>query len=466
MPYTHYDRLTALDSAFLDLESPSVHMHVASVGIFERGPLANDGGVDFERILAVVEAGLRRAPRFRQKLARIPISGRPVWVDDEHFNLAYHVRHTCLPVPGDERLLKRLAGRILSQKLDRSKPMWELWVVEGLEGDRFALITKVHHCLIDGISGVDLLAAFMGPDPEHRFEPSDGRWIPRPRPGPAGLLADEVARRVSLPGRVARGVLQAARRPGASAEAAGHAASGVAESVAKSLSPASETPFNVPIGPHRRFDWARSDLSVVREIKSRVGGTVNDVVLATVAGAVHHYLRAHHIPTDGIDFRVFVPVSTRSDEERGKLGNRVSLIVASLPVDESDPNQRLERVVAEKQQRRRSDQVAGTNAIEEVADWAAPGLLTRFSRMAASGRAFNLVVTNVPGPPIPVYLDGARLLESYPLVPLYEEQALGIALFSYDGVLHWGFNADWDALDDLHEFALGIEEELERLRKG
>jgi WS/DGAT/MGAT family acyltransferase len=181
--YTHYDRLTALDSSFLDLESTGVHMHVASVGIFDPGPLLReDGGIDFDQVLRVTEAGLFRAPRFRQKLASVPVTGHPVWVDDPHFNLLYHVRHTSLPLPGDERRLKRLVGRIVSQKLDRTKPMWELWFVEGLEGGRVALISKVHHCLIDGISGVDLLGAFMGSDPDRRLELVEHRWIPRPPP--------------------------------------------------------------------------------------------------------------------------------------------------------------------------------------------------------------------------------------------------------------------------------------------
>ena len=185
MSYASYDRLTALDSTFLDIESPSVHMHVGSVGIFDPGPLAkHDGGIDFDQVLNVVESGLRRAPRFRQHLVRTPLTQHPVWVDDEHFNVLYHVRFTALPIPGDERRLKRLVGRIMSEKLDLERPLWEMWIVEGLEGGRFAVISKVHHCLIDGISGIDLLSAFMGKDVDHRPEPTDHRWLPRPGPSP------------------------------------------------------------------------------------------------------------------------------------------------------------------------------------------------------------------------------------------------------------------------------------------
>jgi diacylglycerol O-acyltransferase len=466
MAYAHFDRLTALDASFLELESEGVHMHVGTVGTFEVGPLATpSGGIDFDAILASSEAALRRAPRFRQKLATTPILGHPVWVDDPNFNLVYHVRHTALPLPGDERRLKRLAGRIMSQKLDRTKPMWEIWFVEGLEGDRFAIISKVHHCLIDGISGVDLLAAFMGPSEEFRQTEEEHKWIPRPAPGPLDLLAGEVGRRLGAPARALGSLARSVRNPEENFEAAVHTATGFLEGLGKALTPASETPLNVPIGPHRRFDWTRFDLGVVREVKDKLGGTVNDVVLACVAGAVRSFLQRQDVDVDDIDFRAFLPVSTRTEDQRGKLGNRVSMLVAPLPVDEPDPRARIEKVRAETQGLKKSGQAAGTEVIEELSDWTSPSLLTAFSRLAASQRSYNLVVTNVPGPQFPVFLNGARMLESYPLVPLFDNQALGIALFSYDGALYWGFNSDWDAVPDLHEFVLAVEQEFETLRK-
>lgn len=466
MPYTHYDRLTALDTTFLDLETRTVHMHVGSVGIFEPGPLATeDGGIDFDRIAELVEFDLRRAPRFRQRVSRVPLSGHPVWVDDERFNLLYHLRHTSLPVPGDARRLKRLVGRIMSQELDTAKPLWELWFVEGLEGGRFAVISKVHHALIDGISGVDLLAAFMGPSEDYEPEVTDHRWIPRPAPGALSLLADEVARRATLPLRIASGVVRALGKPRESIDTISHAGGGFAETLSSSLTPASETPLNVEIGPHRRFDWTRFDLDVVREVKTKLGGTVNDIVLACVAGAVRTHLAAHRTPLKEIDFRAMVPVSTRRPEEQGKLGNRVSLLVAHLPVDEADPRKRLQRVIEETKHLKGSGQAEGASALEEIGDWTSTAVLTRFSRMAASRRSYNMVVTNVPGPQFPVFLSGARMVASYPLVPLFDNMALGVALFSYDGGLYWGFNADWDAVPDLHEFVLGIEREFEALRK-
>jgi len=466
MAYAHADRLTALDTSFLDLETPDVHMHVGSVGIFESGPLLRpDGGLDFDRILEFAEAGMRRAPRFRQKLARVPLTGNPVWVDDDHFNLLYHIRHTSLPLPGDDRRLKRLVGRIMSEKLDRTKPMWELWFVEGLEDDRFAVISKVHHCLIDGISGVALLGAYMGFDAEYEVDATDHRWIPRPAPGPLGLLGAELTRRAGIPFKMMRQGTGWIQHPLESSRRAMDIVSGVSGTLSNNLSSASETPFNVPIGSHRRFDWTRFDMAAMREVKKKLGGTLNDIALACVAGAVRKQLSADGSDLEDIDFRVMMPVSTRTEDQRGKLGNRVSLLVASLPVGEKDARRRVEAVVEKTRELKKSSQVTGAEALEELSDWTSPALITGASRLAASRRAFNMVVTNVPGPPQPIFLSGAHMLASYPLVPLFENQAVGIALFSYDNVLHWGFNADWDAVPDLHDFVLAVEQEFETLRK-
>ena len=465
MAYTHYDRLTALDASFLDLESTSVHMHVGSIGIFDPGPLADEsGGVDFDRVIALTEAGLLRVPRFRQRLATTPLTGDRIWVDDEHFNLLYHLRHTALPRPGDERQLKRLFGRIMSEKLDRSRPMWEMWIVEGCEDGRVALISKVHHCLIDGISGVDLLSAFMGFDPDYRASASDHRWMPRPAPGWSDLAFDEVRRRASIPLRLLSAARSGLTGGDGSLKKASHAASGFVEGISKAMKPASETPLNAPIGPHRRFDWTRFDLSVVQDVKKKLGGTVNDVVLGCVAGAVRRLLHERGFGVEAIDFRAFVPVSTRAASQRGKLGNRVSMVIANLPVDEPDPRKRMSRISEETRAIKASGQIDGAEGLEGLADWTSPGLLTSLSRMASERRAYNVVVTNVPGPPGPVYLDGSRMLASYPLVPLFEQQTLGIALFSYDGGLFWGFNACWDHLPELHDFVRWTEQELETLR--
>jgi diacylglycerol O-acyltransferase len=467
MSYTYAERLSALDASFLAIEDTNAHMHIGSVALFEAAPLARaEGGIDIDRIRQLMEAGLHRTPRYRQRLERVPLLGHPVWVDDDRFNLFYHLRHTRLPVPGDERQLKRLAGRIMSQQLDRGKPLWEMWVVEGVEGDRCAIITKAHHCMIDGVGSVELTGAVMQRSPEHApdLDQPPPRWISRPAPRPARLLADEVVHRaVSLgtamsPGRLLRDT----RGTGA---ALLDSIQGVSEALAAGLRPASPTPLNVDIGPHRRFDWTSMDLGTIKAIGAKLGGTVNDVVLAVVTGALRSFLRRRGVRVEGLDFRAMVPVNVRLKSERENLGNRVAMLVAHLPLSARDAGERLARVVDETTVLKRSHQAQGVQMLEELSDHSFTMLFTLFARLAAASRPFNLVVTNVPGPRFPVYVLGARMLACYPLVPLYQNQALGIALFSYDGRLHWGFNADWDALPDLHDVVDAVGTEVEALRR-
>ncbi|HVP31899.1 MAG TPA: wax ester/triacylglycerol synthase family O-acyltransferase [Myxococcota bacterium] len=466
MAYSHYDRLSALDASFLAIETPSVHMHVGSVQIFPGEPLrAPDGSLDMERLRKLAEPALRRSGRFRQRLERIPFFGHPVWVDDPSFNLDYHLRQTSLPEPGDARQLKRLAGRIFSQKLDPHRPLWELWIVENLEGGRIAVITKIHHCMIDGIASVDLMAGFMQLSPEHSEEAPSGRWVPRPTPSPASLVSGELARRAALPGRVVGAGLRALLAPGRAIEEVRGAAGAVYEALTYALGSASSTPLNDDVGPHRRFDWTRMDLAAVRELGRRLGGTVNDVVLAIVAGAMRHFLERRGVVVDPLDFRAMLPVSVRSADERGHLGNRVAFLMARLPVEEADPRTRVERTIEATKHLKASSTVKGGELIEEISDWTTGALFAGLARLAARTRSYNMVVTNVPGPQVPVYLAGARMEEIYPLVPLFSNQALGIALFSYDGGLFWGFHGDWDALPDLHDLVELVQLELETLQK-
>lgn len=463
MPYFHYDRLTALDASFLALEDHRVHMHVGSVGLFELGPLRNEAGeLDMARIRGAGDAALSHHPRFRQKLAAIPLFGNPVWVDDPHFNLDYHLRHTALPPPGDLRQLKRLTGRIMSQQLDRGKPLWELWFVEGLDGGGFAVITKVHHCMIDGISGVDLLSALLVADAARPAAPP-ARWVPRPAPSPTRLLTDELLRRGTVPIDIARGLGALVIDPRRALESASDAAQALGETLRAGLSSASATPLNGDIGPHRRFDWLRVDLDAVKAIAHRHATTLNDVVLATVSGAMRHFLRQRGEQVDDLDFRVMVPVNVRASAEHGRLGNRVSFLLAPLPVGERLPERRLERVAETMRGLKRSKQRRGGELLEEISDHTFSSLFSRLAQLGGRSRPYNLVVTNVPGPPFPVYLQGAPMREIYPLVPLFVNQGLGIALFSYDGGLFWGFNADWDAVPDLHDIVLAVEHELHTL---
>ncbi|HSJ97264.1 MAG TPA: wax ester/triacylglycerol synthase family O-acyltransferase [Myxococcota bacterium] len=463
---TTYDRLSAQDRSFLDLEGPSTHMHVAGAFLFEKGPLATpQGGVDIDKVREYVESRLHRIPRYRQRLAWIPIEDHPVWIDDDRFNIHYHVRHTALPAPGDDRQLKRLCARVMSQPLDRGRPLWEMWVVEGLEHDRFALVCKTHHCMVDGMSGVDLLTVLLSAAPDKEFEPGPRR-MPGAAPSCLALLRDAAWRRATMPFALAGAAVSALRQPEVAWERARDVAGGVGQTLAATLSPAADTPLNRPIGPHRRFDWVGFDIAEVKRVKDRLGGTVNDVVLATVAGAVSRFLEQRGIPLrrqQQMDFRAFCPVSVRSAEERGALGNRVSSIVARLPIGERDPARRIEAVREVTADLKRSKQALGAEALTSVSEWTAPTLAALAARMAFANRLSNLVLTNVPGPQIPLYLLGARMLESYPMVPLFVSQGLGIALFSYAGGLYWGFNADWDLFPDLHDFVVAVDASFREL---
>jgi WS/DGAT/MGAT family acyltransferase len=462
------ERLSALDASFLEVEDATSHMHVGAVLILDAAPLRDaQGRLDFEGIASLVAARIPAFPRYRQRLAWIPVEAHPVWIDDPDFHLQYHVRHTALPRPGDERQLKRLAGRIVSQQLDRGKPLWELWVVEGLEGDRFALIAKVHHCMIDGISGVDLIAALLRPEPGSSLE-DPPPWEPRPIPSGVSLLARDLARRAAAPWQMLGRAADAVRDPAGTARELLSGAGAVAEVLGGGFNPASDTPLNPPgIGPHRRFDWIRFDLGAVRDLAHAFAGTVNDVVLAVVAGASRHFLAGRGVgDLDALAFRAMVPVSTRGSDERGRLGNRVAQIVVPLPVDEADPLRRLRRVIEAARTTKRSGQARGSELIEALGDWITPQLVSSAVRLQARTRPYNLVVTNVPGPPVPLYLLDAPLLEIYPVVPLFKNQALGIALFGYHEGLYWGLNSDWDRVPDLHDYVGALADAWDDLAKA
>ncbi len=457
-----YQRLSAQDSTFLEIEDPRTPMHVGGCFLFEAEPLRRDDGgpgVDIDRVRDYIESRLHLIPRYRQRIERVPIENHPVWVDDDRFNLQYHVRHTALPAPGDERLLKRLCGRILSQQLDPGKPLWEMWVVEGVEEDRVALVTKVHHAMVDGLSGVDLLQVLLSLTPEKTIEMAPA-FYPEEAPSRLDLLRDAALRRSVQPFELVTRAIMGLREPGALVDSAREVAAGLGANLAVGLTPAAETPLNHPVGPHRRFNWLAFDLDAVKEVKNRLGATVNDVVLATVAGAIGEFLRRRGLEfdhADDFDFRAICPVSVRSEDERGTLGNRVASMVASLPIREADPVERLRQVSATMKDLKESKQAMGADILAGVSEWTAPTLMTLATRLAFQGRTANMVVTNVPGPQLPLYLLGARMLETYPMAPLFSTQAVSVALFSYAGGLYWGINADWELVPDLHELVEGID---------
>jgi diacylglycerol O-acyltransferase / wax synthase len=453
------DRLTGLDSAFLHIEDHgSAHMHVASVMVFEgKAP-------KYEEFVEHILSRLHLVPRYRQRLAFVPLGqGRPVWADDPHFNPRYHIRHTGLPRPEDEAELKQLAGRIFSQRLDRSKPLWEMWLVAHMAGERFAVIAKTHHALVDGISGVDITTVLFDVSPEPAGTPRPPvPWVARPLPGPAKLLADALVERSTAPAEMVRGARAVLRRPRRALARLKETVAGVgATTLAGINAPAPPSPLNVDITSHRRYTWVDADLARFKAIKDSLGGTLNDVVLAAVSLALGRYLRMQGHDTEGLVLKAMVPVSVRADIDRNThppaLGNRVAAMWAPLPVGVVDPVECLAQVRLEMNDLKHSGQAVGAEVLTNLAGFAPPTILSQAARLQARQRFFNLVVTNVPGPQFPLYLLGRRLKALYPVVPLARRQALGIAVMSYDGHLGFGLIADYDALPELETIARELE---------
>jgi WS/DGAT/MGAT family acyltransferase len=456
------DRLSGLDSSFLHLERGASHMHVGACAVVE-GPTPA-----YHELLDAIESRLHLVPRYRQRLAFVPFEqGRPVWVDDPHFNPGFHVRHTALPRPGGEPELKLLAGRIFSQSLDRSRPLWEIWLVDGVADDRFALLFKTHHALVDGISGVDIATVLFdaSPDPAP-VAPPEHEWIPRPLPSDAQLLADALLERATVPREIARGIRAALRGPRQIAGKVGEAFVGIGAMAWAGLAAAPPSPFNVRIGPHRRFTWVESELAEMKAIKHALGGTVNDVVLAAVTGALGTYMREHGHQTDGVTLKAMVPMSVRADLERGALGNRVTAMAAPLPVGLEDPIARLLKIRHEMQGVKESGQAVGAQVLTELTGFAPPTIMAQAARLQARQRLFNVVVTNVPGPQMPLYVLGRELQSMFPMVPLAENTALGIAVISYNGQMNFGLNADYDALADLENLADALRAAIDELARA
>jgi len=453
------DRLSVLDTSFLSQEDRASHMHVGGMMIFDGPP------VDYAELMEHIGCRLHLVPRYRQKLAEPRLQmGRPLWVDDPCFNLGYHVRHTALPAPGRTEELRALLGRIFSQRLDRSKPLWELWLVEGLVDNRFALISKTHHALIDGMSGVDIMTLLFDVTPTPReVPPPDEPWHPRPAPNQADLIARGAADAVRAPLGVAGRVAGALRDPGNAVAAARESAAGIAEVAWAGLNPAPETPLNAPIGPHRRAREVSLALDDLKQIKNTLGGTVNDVVLAAVAGALRRWLRTRGVRTEGLELRALVPVSVRSQSEQYQLGNRVAAMRGPLPVYAADPVERLRIVREAMQGLKQSKQALGAEVIANMQNFAPPTLLAQASRLNFSTRLFNLIVTNVPGPQFPLYLLGRELEEMVPIAFLPKDHTLAIAIMSYNGRIDFGLLGDYDAFPDLDDFAAYLEDAVQEL---
>jgi diacylglycerol O-acyltransferase / wax synthase len=452
MTQQHMDRLSSIDASFLTNEGSASHMHVGAVLIFEGPPPS------YADLLDQVRSRLHLVPRFRQKLAFPPLQmGRPFWIDDPHFHLEYHVRHSALPQPGSEDQLRRLTGRLFSQQLDRSKPLWELWLVQGLQRKRFALLTKTHHALVDGVSGVDIATVLFDVTPVPEPAEPEHEWIPEPEPSASDLVVRGLEGVATAPLQLARRLEQAIEHPGAAIEQATESVEAMSEVGWALANPAPDVPLNTAIGSHRRFYWVRSELADLKRIKNVLGGTVNDVVLAVVAGALRRWLHSRGIRTQGLELRALVPVSIRTEDEHGQLGNRIAAVRGPLPVYIEDPVRRLDTVREAMEGVKSSKQALGAEVIARFNDFAPPTLLAQASRLNFSTRLFNLIVTNVPGPQIPLYVLGRELEDVFPVAFLPENHALAVAIISYNGRVGFGLLADYDAMDDVEVLAEGIE---------
>ncbi|MDQ3768668.1 MAG: wax ester/triacylglycerol synthase family O-acyltransferase, partial [Actinomycetota bacterium] len=409
MAQQHLDRLTAIDAGFLHNEGSSSHMHIGAVIIAEGPPPPHAD------LLDGIRSRLHLVPRYRQRLALAPAhSGRPMWVDDPSFSLEYHVRRSALPRPGSEEQLMRTTARIFSQRLDRSKPLWEMWVVTGLEDGCFALVSKSHHALIDGVSGVDLAQVLFDLEPEPA-EPDhpDEAWQPAPAPHPAELAGAGMAGAVRASLKMTAGTLAALADPRRALHEARGAAEGLGELAWATLNPAPSTPLNQPIGPHRRFVGVRQDLADLKTIKNAFGGTVNDVILTVVSGALRGWLRSQGVRTQGLELRALVPVSIRVQDGASTLGNRIAAMRGPLPVYIEDPLLRLRTVSAAMRDLKDSKQALGAEVISNMQSFAPPTILAQAARINFSTRLFNLIVTNVPGPQFPLYVQGRRMLDVF-----------------------------------------------------
>ena len=460
------DRLSPLDASFLHIEDHVSHMHIGSVTIFEGPP------PPFPDVVRMVDAKLDLVPRYRQKVRSVPFElGRPVWVDDPHFNIEYHVRHTALPAPGGETELRKLVGRVMAQQLDRSKPLWEIWVVEGLEDNRWSILAKTHHALVDGVSGTDLLAVIMDGSPDVE-RPARTSWTPHPEPSNLELVVDALENFVFSPYeqlRAARAQTRAVRRV---AGYAAEVASGLF-SLSGLVRPMPLSSLNGPLGPHRRYAWASTSVDDIKRVRKALGGAFNDVVLACITNGFRELLIARDESVERV-VRTLVPVSVRPRDTAGKavgdgtFENRVSAMFAELPVDIDDPVLRLHTITEQMKDLKESKQAVAGEALTSMSGFAPPMLLALGMRLAtrAGQRNVNTVTTNVPGPQFPLYAAGRRMVRAFPYVPLGGQMRFGIAIFSYNGEVSYGITGDYDSTADIDVLAGGIEDGMTQMLKA
>ncbi|HXY44561.1 MAG TPA: wax ester/triacylglycerol synthase family O-acyltransferase, partial [Acidimicrobiales bacterium] len=420
-------------------------------------------------LLSVIAGKLPLVEKYRKVVRFVPLNlGRPVWVDDTHFNLEYHVRHTALPPPGGDAELRRLIGRVMSQQLDRNRPLWELWMVEGLGQGKWAIMSKMHHCMVDGVAGTELLTVVLDADPAPP-RPVPAPWSPAESPSALALAVEAVGAMAVSPFEQMRAVRAATRVPRHAGEQLRQAGRGLA-GLSGLIRPTPASSLNGPIGPHRRYDWATTSVDDVKRVRKGLGGSFNDVVLAAITGGFRDLLESRGEPLERV-LRTMVPVSVRTRDERGvavgdgRLANKVSTMFAELPVALSDPIERLHAVSAQLANLKESRQAVAGEALTSLSGFAPPALLALGARIATKTpqRNINTVTTNVPGPQIPLYILGRRMLAAYPYVPIAGQVRIGVAIFSYDGNVTFGVTGDYDAAPDIDILCRGIEDEMRTL---
>jgi WS/DGAT/MGAT family acyltransferase len=457
------DRLSPLDASFLHVEDGVSHMHIASVAVFEGPPPR------FADVVARVRSKLPMVPRYRQIVRFVPFDlGRPVWVDDPHFNIDYHLRHTALPAPGGEGELRKLVGRVMSQPLDRTRPLWEIWVVEGLEGGRWAMLSKTHHAMVDGIAGTDLMASIMDVSPT--VAPADpDEWEPRAAPSGMALAGEAVVELLRSPYEQFRALRASTRVPRLAARQAVEVARGLS-AMAGLVRPTPVSSLNGPIGPHRRYAWASTTVDDIKAVRKSLNGTFNDVVLAAITTGFRTLLLHRGESVDRV-VRTLVPVSVRPRDTTGRavgdgtFENKVSAMFAELPVGIDDPVERLLAITNQMEGLKESKQAVAGEALTSMSGFAPPMLLALGMRLATrvAQRNVNTVTTNVPGPQLPLYVAGSRMIKAYPYVPLAGQVRIGVAIFSYDGQVNFGITGDHDTTEDLDVMCHGIEGGMARL---
>jgi WS/DGAT/MGAT family acyltransferase len=452
------DRMSPQDAVFLHVENEVSHMHIASVGIFE-GPAPG-----YDEIVKMVATKLHHVPRYRQRVRFVPLElGRPLWVDDPHFNIRYHIRHTSLPSPGSDEQLRNLVGRVMSQQLDRAKPLWEIWIAEGLEDDRWAILSKTHHCMVDGVSGTDLLTVILDQSPKPKREKVKS-WEPEEQPSSGQIFRSALQERLVSPYEIARSLRSALRGPRRLMEQVREVGSGLG-TFRSMVQSTSETALNGPIGPHRRWDWAKTTLDEIRAIRKVHGGTVNDVVLAVITRGFRDLLQSRGEPVADRVVRTLVPVSVRKEDEKGTYNNRVSVMFAELPVGIEDPLERLASIREQLNLLKERKQAVAAEVLTSMSGFAPPMLLALAARVGTRlpQQTVQTVTTNVPGPQQPLYAAGRRMLSAMPYVPLSGTVRIGVAIFSYAGQLNFGVTGDYETAPDIEILCAGIEQGVSEL---